>query len=118
VAIDGVLQIGDSHGVPFLVILKITDRGEVLVNVEPASRSEPPEEVVSSYNPEYSCSSKRRIWSDGLDRDSWEQPNGTWVVSVAVKRKIVNHMGVHAVVITGHAPLQNSGESKREGQEN
>jgi hypothetical protein len=33
-AIDVILQIGDSYGVPSLVILKITDRGELLVNVE------------------------------------------------------------------------------------
>jgi hypothetical protein len=47
--IDRILHIGDSHDVPFLVILKITDRGELLVNVERASGSELLEKVVSSY---------------------------------------------------------------------
>jgi hypothetical protein len=105
-AIDGILKIGDSHGVPFLVILKTTDRGELLVNVEQSSESEPLEEVVSSYDTEHSSSSQRRTWRAGLDRDSWEQPNGTWVVSVAIKRKIINcRERVQAVVITGHAPF-------------
>jgi hypothetical protein len=46
------------------------------------------------------------MWRGGLDRDSWEQSNGTWVVSVVIKRKIIYHREkVQAVMITGHAPF-------------
>jgi hypothetical protein len=103
-----VLRIKDIHGVPFLVLLK-TEKGLLLVNVEKADESESLKEVFSNFNSRPSTS-QGRTWRNDADRVFWQQPNGTWVVSVATKKQIVNGEMAQAVIITGHAPLKNPGE--------
>jgi hypothetical protein len=102
-----VLKIGDTHGVPFIVILR-SEEGQLYVNVEQADELESLREVFWSFNPANLTSQKKRSWRAEPDRIIWQQPNGTWVVSVAIKKQIVSGTKVQAVVISGYGPLQNS----------
>jgi hypothetical protein len=111
-----VLRIEDIHGAPFLVLLK-AEGGLLLVDVEKADGTESLKEVFSLFNPRSNPQSsrlyKRGTWRNESDRVSWQQPNGTWIVSVATKNQIIDGEMGQAVIITGHAPLKNPGEMHR-----
>jgi len=69
-----VLKIGDTHGVPFFVLLK-TKAGQLLVNVEQWDGSESLKEIFWSFDIESPTSPRKRTWSDEPNRVFWKQPN-------------------------------------------
>lgn len=105
--IIAVMKFGDTHGVPFLVIL-ISRFGQLLANLEQSNENQSLREVFWSYSMDSdgSCiTQKKRLWRDEPDRMVWEQPNGTWAVSVAIKNQILSDgEKVQAIVLTGRHP--------------